>query len=304
MARSGIEYIPVEVGVLDTDDKIYALVTEAAADDSGLLDDASMAAFGRWVALLGQIYAEGYYIKLDGRKAARIARKLGFSSADDLILFIERCVELDLFDAELWESEHVLTSSGIQDRYSAAKKRSKGGLEGPYVLSAKSADTCGQTRTLADKRGHLRTNADNCPQMSAPYIREEEDEDKLREEDEEERSSSSVEDDEKPSGLAMLGCMAKREPAKLFSDSQGNNFNLRIAAIQSSYELTGGQDFKQFMGRVAGLCAPGCRGHPGQTSECFGCIMRSLDKFDRSKGADPWPLTKRVLEQDRRWVDG
>ena len=294
MAKEGLDFVPVEIGATDSNDKLFALLF--GSDDPA-------ADYGRYVLLLGQIYANGWAIKLDGRKALMVVQKLFFTSLEDFDAYIDRCVDVELFDRGLWESERVLTSKGIQRRFLSARKVSKKTISGPWCLidrdSPKSAEICRDSPKSAEI-------CRDSPRNAEPYIREEEDKEevKLREEEEKvERSSSSDSGDaENPNAQWPLRCLMAHREGQRFTDCKGESHNLPIAAMQSSYESVGGLDFGAFGRRVAEYCLPGCRGHPGQACECFDVIMRSLDKFDPDKAADPWPLTKTMLVEDRKRV--
>ena len=308
MAKEGLDFVPVEIGATDSNDKLFALLF--GSDDPA-------ADYGRYVLLLGQIYANGWAIKLDGRKALMVVQKLFFSSLEDFDAYIGRCVEVELFDRGLWESERVLTSKGIQRRFLSARKVSKKTVSGPWSLidrdSPRNPEICRDSPKSAEICRDSPKSAEICrdsPRNAEPYIREEEDKEedkeevKEEEEDEEESGSSSDEGSaENPTAARPLACMAKPQPNNsAFTDSNGVRHDLPIAAVQGSYEAVGGLDFAAFAKRVSGCCLPGCRGHPGQACECFDVVMRSFDKFDPDKAADPWPLTKTMLEQDRKQV--
>ena len=85
--------------------------------------------------LLCEIYRQGYYLPYDDDVPFLILEISGFDEKyiSDVIRY---CIEVGLFDRQLFDSDHVLTSHGIQQRYFAAGKdaRRKTGTDLPYLL--------------------------------------------------------------------------------------------------------------------------------------------------------------------------
>ena len=312
--KDGIEFFPLEVGITDTDDKIFALMENASRREQGQPDDSSWLAFGRYVGLLSQIYAEGWAIQLDDRKAFRIATKLGFANANNLFDFVGVCLSAGLFDRDLWETERVLTSAGIQKRYLAAKKRSKAVIEGPWALLGPTRTCSDQSRAISDNCMQVSEDvtlsdrvADTCPKSPAKD-RDKRELSKREEEDEEESSSSPG--DEEAEGEPLLPCMATELEGCVFRDSAGDRHRTPLVALMASYahsvgnnpgDLGGGAEYAS---KVQTLCPAHCRGDPNQVKACYEAVLRALERFSPAKGSDPWPLTKTILEQDRRVPDG
>ena len=300
MARkTGLDFVPVDIGAMDSDDKLFVLLSDVS--EGLLFDKASAAEFGRYVLLLGQIYAEGWSIQIDDRKARRIAQKLCCTSLEEFSTFISHCINVGLFDRDAWETDCVLTSKGIQNRYIIAKKRSKKDLKGKWVLIDDVAEDCGELRDVC---GELR---EDCGENSAPYIREEKENLKTRElkEEEEDKASASSANVEN-SGLS---CMAEPELTpegqKSWEDINGKRHMTRIAALRSSFAIVAPvQGCLEYERNVACMCPHGCRGDPDQASACLEVVLRALDRYDPAKGSSPWLLTRKMLTEDRKFADG
>lgn len=101
-----------DVDMFETDDKIYALIAEMG-----------WKGFGLYFFICQQIYqSHGYYIEcVLPVTAARLAAKAGAGTSADLVQsLIACCVRIGLFDKDLNDALHVLTSRGIQRRYANA----------------------------------------------------------------------------------------------------------------------------------------------------------------------------------------
>ncbi len=111
MDKRGIDFFPLDVQL---DDK-FALI-EAEFGLTG---------FGVIVHLLQDIYGkEGYYIEWTNDVALIFARKIGLS-VGAVSEIITAAIRRGMFDREIYEKYHVLTSRGIQERYFDAVKRRK-----------------------------------------------------------------------------------------------------------------------------------------------------------------------------------
>ena len=293
MAKSGLDFVPVEIGATDSDDKLFALLF--GAEDPA-------ADYGRFILLLGLIYSDGWAIQLDSRKTLMMAQKLFFGSLDELNAYIERCVAVDLFDRDLWERERVLTSAGIQKRYLSARKVSKGKISGPWCLIDRDSP---KTSEVSRDLPKTPENSREVPKNAEPYIREEKIREVKEREDEDKGSSSSSVDVEKSDDECVLMCMHPTRKGIAYTDNAGKVHRMAVGALQSSFvDAVPGGDFKLFARRVASLCPPGCRGHPDQVGVCLNVVLRALERFDPAKGSDPWVLTKKLLTEDRQVKDG
>ena len=111
MARSGIDYFPLDVA-LDT--KFELIEAEFG-----------LTGFGVIVHLLQEIYGKaGYYIEWTNEVALLFARKVGLGGSV-VSEIVEAAIRRGMFDKEIYDKYHVLTSSGIQKRYFEAVSRRK-----------------------------------------------------------------------------------------------------------------------------------------------------------------------------------
>ena len=111
MAKSGIDYFPLDV----TLNAKFELI-EAEFGLTGL---------GVVVHLLQEIYGKaGYYIEWTEEVALLFARKVGLGGSV-VSEIIEASIRRGMFDKEMYDKYHVLTSKGIQERYFEAVNRRK-----------------------------------------------------------------------------------------------------------------------------------------------------------------------------------
>lgn len=272
--QGGIGFFPTDVDMLD-DDKVYCLMAELGGGDASSAQ--AFCAYGRLMALLSEIYREGYFIQLDARKRTRIAHKMGLDE-QGLMQFIEACVRNGLFHEGFWREFSALTSAGIQERYQIARKKTVHTLDGPFVV-------------VVGNCGNFREPSGNCPKN--PAEDKEKEKEKKREEEEKTEDVSG--------GMAeALPCLAApAEGSSVFIDTRGKPHRTALGAIADSYLAAGGRDPTAFLSRLRGLCPASCRGDPAHADECYGLIMAALAKYDPAKGRDPWPLCKTILEQER-----
>lgn len=289
MARQeGIGYFPTDVDMLD-DDKVYCLMAELGGGDAASAQ--AFCAYGRLMALLSEIYREGYAIQLDARKRTRIAHKMGLGE-QELVQFVEACVRNGLFHEGLWRESSALTSAGIQERYQQARRKSVRKLEGRFVLE----DGCGDGSDGADGGavGNRRDSSGTFPTVPA----EEKDKEKERKREREE---------EEKKGDVTSGAMAEALPClavpgegqSVFIDLSGNPHRTALGAISGSYLASGGRDPTAFASKLRALCPASCRGDPASADECYQLCMTALEKYDPAKGRDPWPLAKTIIVQER-----
>ena len=85
--------------------------------------------------ILCQIYSQGYYLQWDEDSPFILSEVSGLQE-DKIQEYVEECVTIGLFDKTLFETEKVLTSQAIQERYieiiSAAKRKIEEPL--PYLI--------------------------------------------------------------------------------------------------------------------------------------------------------------------------
>lgn len=108
--KVGIDYFPLDVD-MDQDDKIAMI--EAVHGIEG---------FGVVIKLLMKIYKEGYYYKWTEREQILFSKRINVD-INRVNAIINDCIKWDLFDKELFNKYHILTSRGIQKRYLEAVKR-------------------------------------------------------------------------------------------------------------------------------------------------------------------------------------
>ena len=125
MARpesTGILYFSFDVDFFE-DEKI-----EAISGEFGLKGELIT------IKLLCAIYRNGYFIQWSEMLKMKLLKNLPSVSAELLDNVIKRLVKWEFFNEDLFNSEKILTSSGIQKRYSEAVKRRKNSLCKQYWL--------------------------------------------------------------------------------------------------------------------------------------------------------------------------
>lgn len=108
--KAGLDYMPLDTSM---DDKIDLL--EAVWQLEG---------FAILIKLFQKIYSNGYYYPWSEKEQLLFAGKI-HKDLDTLKSFIEDCLKFGVFDCDLFDEYHVLTSRGIQKRYFAAASRRK-----------------------------------------------------------------------------------------------------------------------------------------------------------------------------------
>ncbi|MDO4163970.1 MAG: DUF4373 domain-containing protein [Bacteroides sp.] len=104
-SKSGLEYFPMDIDIFN-DIKIRKLIKRQGGK-----------AVTVYALLLCNIYKDGYYVKWDKELPFICSELTGFDEAY-IQEVINSCLSLGLFSKELFEKEQVLTSKGIQERYS------------------------------------------------------------------------------------------------------------------------------------------------------------------------------------------
>lgn len=101
-----------------------------------------------YTILLCIIYENGYYLEWDDDLPFVISEATDFEE-DKITDIINYCIEVGLFDQELYKNEHVLTSHGIQERYKSACSMTKRKLSPnlPYQLVSFSQNTVNSKKT-------------------------------------------------------------------------------------------------------------------------------------------------------------
>lgn len=146
MAKSGIDFFPLDVNL----DAKFELI-EAEYGLTG---------FGVIVHLLQEIYGKaGYYIEWTEEVALLFSRKVG-TGGSAVSEIVEAAIRRGMFDKEIYDKYHVLTSRGIQKRYFEAVSRRKV-LEVDYnILLVNVAQICTNADIQARNVNILSENAD------------------------------------------------------------------------------------------------------------------------------------------------
>lgn len=111
--KDGLDYFPLDVDFFE-DEKIKILRARYGADGISL-----------YIYLLCRIYKKGYYIKVDNDFEYILSADLNMG-ADKVRQVLTFLLSRSLFDSTLFQSDAVLTSTGIQRRFQlAVKERAK-----------------------------------------------------------------------------------------------------------------------------------------------------------------------------------
>lgn len=146
MAKSGIDYIPLDVNL----DEKWELI-EAEFGLTG---------FGVIVRLLQEIYGKaGYYIEWTTEVALLFARKVGLGGSV-VSEIVEAAIRRGMFDREKYDKYRVLTSRGIQKRYFEAVSRRKVLEVDDNILLVNVAQICPNVDIRAKNVNILSENAD------------------------------------------------------------------------------------------------------------------------------------------------
>lgn len=104
-SKKGLDYFPMDIDIF-SDLKIRKLIKYQGGK-----------AISIYALLLCNIYKNGYYIEWDDELPFICSELTGFEEAY-VSEVIKTCLSLGLFSKELFDAEGVLTSKGIQERYS------------------------------------------------------------------------------------------------------------------------------------------------------------------------------------------
>ncbi|ARK23279.1 hypothetical protein SporoP37_00290 [Sporosarcina sp. P37] len=110
--KLGLDYFPLDVDI-DQDDKIQ--LVEALHGTTG---------FAVVIKLLMRIYKEGYYYDWTEVEHLLFSRRVNVD-INTLTDIVNDCIKYGVFNKDLYEKYHILTSHGIQERYFEASKRRK-----------------------------------------------------------------------------------------------------------------------------------------------------------------------------------
>lgn len=110
--KPGLEYFPFDVDFFQ-DIKVRKLIKYQSGK-----------ALPIYTHLLCNIYKNGYYLKWDKELPFVISEVLGYEEGY-INEVIKCCLNIDLFSKEMFETNNVLTSKGIQERYNKVQVKSK-----------------------------------------------------------------------------------------------------------------------------------------------------------------------------------
>ena len=119
--KIGLDYFPLDVDFY-SDVKVRKLMRNNGGGK----------ALAVYTVLLCSIYESGYYMVWDSDSPFILSEKLGFEEGY-LKEVTKYCVSVGLFDKDLFEKSHILTSRSIQVRYFTAKRLRNGTQAMPYV---------------------------------------------------------------------------------------------------------------------------------------------------------------------------
>lgn len=130
--KKALDYFPKDVNYYD-DDRIADLLDEFGPIGQTIYD-----------VILCIVYKNGYYLELPLDKLARmVVRYIGnrwIKSKDIVLQVIHYCAEIGLFDIDLLR-QNVITSAGIQKRYSEVTARNKVNKDNYWLLKKEKAST-------------------------------------------------------------------------------------------------------------------------------------------------------------------
>lgn len=160
MAKAGLDYFPLDVTM---DSKVELIEAEFG-----------LTGFGVVVHLLQEIYGKaGYYIEWTNEVALLFARKIGLGGSA-VSEIVDASIRRGMFDKDLYDKYHVLTSKGIQKRYFEAVSRRKQ-IEVDYNILL--VDCAQFLKNVDIKQVHvniLSKNADNSKQSKVEESKVEE----------------------------------------------------------------------------------------------------------------------------------
>ena len=120
--KTGLDYFPFDVDFFN-DEKI-----EAISGEFGIKGEIVA------IKLLAAIYRNGYFIEWSEMLQMKMLKTLPSISKELLTEIVQRLVRWDFFNEDLFNSDNVLTSRGIQKRYFEAMKRNSLSDSLPFLL--------------------------------------------------------------------------------------------------------------------------------------------------------------------------
>lgn len=134
--KKGLDYFSLDVNFYN-DIKIRKIVRRKGGE-----------ALSVYTVLLCNIYEKGYYLEWSDDVPFLISEATGFEE-DKVKSFILYCIEIGLFDKEMFDAHHVITSLSIQKRYSAicALTKRKFDPSSPYLLTCSALNNVSSEET-------------------------------------------------------------------------------------------------------------------------------------------------------------
>lgn len=133
--KQGLTYFPFDVDFFN-DEKI-----EAISGEFGIKGEIVA------IKLLTAVYRNGYFIEWSEMLQMKMLKSLPSISKELLDQIISRLIKWEFFDEDLFNSEQVLTSRGIQKRYFEAMKRNRVREDLPYLLVSVAKTQVSATKT-------------------------------------------------------------------------------------------------------------------------------------------------------------
>ena len=303
---SSIEYAPIDVDMLD-DPKVSALMDDLGGGDAS----EAFAAYGRLVAVLAHVYRDGWYMRYGKFERRKLAKDVGLT-AEELDAFLGSLADCELIDAGMLE-RGVITSAGIQRRYFGVKRKGRDAMalteeERGYIIDRDSprppVDYRDCPRAPAIERDLPRTPA---IERETPH-KEKRREEKRREEEDDARAGArrgSSSSDSNGSGKSLqpypLACLSTvYDEHGAYFDDAGEAFDTPWDALVSTYaNRTRGQPIEGFARQVAAMCPRGCDRSLERVEGCARMLQRALARFDPAKSPNPFPLAKKIIEDER-----
>ena len=141
--KEGLEYFPLDCDI-DQDDKITLIEAQ-----HGLIG------FGIAIKLLMKIYNNSYFYEWTEKEQLLFSKRVNVN-INEVNVVINDLVKWGFFDKDLFETEKILTSSGIQKRYLAAVgRRQKVKIIKKYLLLDKETVNVYKNLVIVDNNSSL-----------------------------------------------------------------------------------------------------------------------------------------------------
>lgn len=108
--KQGLDYFPLDTNI---DNKL-----EIFESEYGILG------FGFIIRLFQKIYSSGYFLEWNEYSPGLLKKEIGLEK-EEITKMINFCLDINIFDKNLYLKFNILTSKGIQKRYFTVSKRRK-----------------------------------------------------------------------------------------------------------------------------------------------------------------------------------